>query len=183
MHKQWQKFGLRGTLHTKTSSFPWSEKLLQYRSWESLLSKYFIHFLCLVLKMVAKKFSSTLNQGFRQSFYVLWTPLPASRPLHLNNLHHTVPCAPDTIMSNLLIDINLTLLKERENLLRDLIIFNLQRMNLIHFEEYFIPRFFMLGIVGFFFFWGEGGREKSKRATRIKSIFMTISISNNPMKK
>lgn len=38
----------------------------------------------------------------------------------------------------------------------------------------------MLGIVGFFFFWGEGGRGKSRRATRIKSIFMTISISSNP---
>jgi len=36
-----------------------------------MLSKYLIHFLCLVLEMVAKEFSSTLNQGFRQSFYVL----------------------------------------------------------------------------------------------------------------
>lgn len=37
----------------------------------SLLPKYLTHFLCLVLKMVAKEFSSTLNQGFKHSLYVL----------------------------------------------------------------------------------------------------------------
>lgn len=64
-----------------------------------LLPKYLTH-LCLVFKIVAKEFCSTLNQGFWPSLYVLWTPLPASRLLHLNNLHHNVSCAPGTVIFN-----------------------------------------------------------------------------------
>lgn len=112
----------------------------------SLLPKYLTHFLCLVLKMVAKEFSSTLNQGFKHSLYVLWTPLPASRLLHLNNRHNNLnnaSCVPGTIVFNfnLWLTLILTLPKERENLLMDMIIFNLQRMNLIHLEKYFMFSF------------------------------------------
>lgn len=125
-----------------------------------MLSNDLIHSLCLVLKMVAKGFSSILNHIFSQSFSVLWTPLPASRPLHLHVVHHPVPCAPGTVVSNSLI--NLTLLKERENLLRDLIIFNLQRMNLICLEEYFISELLYLVLLGFSSFGEKEDRERAK---------------------
>lgn len=130
-----------------------------------LLPKYLTHFMCLVLKMVAKEFSLTLNQGFRHRFYVLWTPLPSSRPLYLNNLHHNVPCAPGTIIFNfnLWLTLILTLLKERQNLLKDLIIFNLQRMNLIHLEEYFTLSFLCQVLLGFSSFGGREERESYKK--------------------
>lgn len=73
---------------------------------------------------------------------------------------------------------------------RDLIIFNLQKINMIHFEEYLIPRYLLLGIglffgfyyYYFFLFWCESRKEKRKKSKRIKTIkriFKIIFISSN----
>lgn len=73
---------------------------------------------------------------------------------------------------------------------RDLIIFNLQKINMIHFEEYLIPRYLLLGIglfFGFYYFffllfWCESRKEKRKKSKRIKTIkriFKIIFISSN----
>lgn len=122
-----------------------------------MLSKYLFHILYFILKTLM-----AVKEGISFSLKSRWFC-----HVHLNSILQTLPCAPGTVTSNLLIYLYLVLLKERENLLRDLITFNFQRIK----DSFW-------GILLLRFLWKEKGR-KSRRFKRIKGIFITIFVWSN----